>query len=102
MPVRLILTGIVSFKEHFKQFSVSFTVVRLIAHRQIDPKLFVYNALVMRKGVEACFAVISTHSALPYSAKSHFAGGKMDYGIIYASAAKGNCFGYFSYAVFIP
>ena len=85
-----------------KQFSVGFAVIRLIAHRKIDPKLFVDDALVMRKSVETGLAVISAHSALPYSAKSHLAGGKVDYSVVYTSAAKGNAVGDLFYAALIP
>ena len=51
--------------------------VRLISHRQVDPCLFVYNALVMGKGFEAFLTVIASHTAFPETAEWHFAGGEV-------------------------
>ena len=62
--------------------------VGLVSHRQIQPRLFIYNAFLMSKRIKSYFPVICPHTAFPKPAKSHFAGGEMNNGIIDASAAK--------------
>ena len=52
--------------------------VRLIPHRQVDPGFFVYDALVMGKGLEAFLAVIASHTAFTEAAEWHFAGGEVN------------------------
>ena len=47
-----------------------------------------YAALV-RKRIEAFFAVVAAHAALPYAAERQHGGGKMDYGIVHAATAEG-------------
>lgn len=56
--------------------------VRLIPHWQVDPGLFVYNALVMGKGFEAFLAVIASHTAFTEAAEWHFAGSEVNDHII--------------------
>ena len=65
--------------------------VRLIPHWQVDPGLFVYNALVMGKGFEAFLAVIASHTALSNTAKAHYTRCQMDNSIIDTAAAKAQC-----------
>lgn len=60
----------------------------LIAHGKIQPGLFIYNALFMRKDIKACLSVIGAHSAFPKAAEAHLAGGQVDNSIIDASAAE--------------
>ena len=62
--------------------------VRLIPHRQVDPCLFVYNALVMGKGFEAFLTVIASHTAFPETAEWHFAGGEVNDHIIDTATAE--------------
>lgn len=62
--------------------------VGLVAHGQVDPQLFVYDALIVGEGLKACFAVVGTHAALPEAAEAHLAGGQMDDGVIDAAASE--------------
>jgi hypothetical protein len=62
--------------------------VRLITHRQINPCFFIYNALIMREGLESFLSVIASHTAFPEAAKRHFAGGKVDDHIVDTAAAE--------------
>lgn len=70
-------------------------LIRLIAHRQIEPGLFVYDAFIMGKGIKAVLTVVSAHPAFSEAAEAHFAGGQVDDGIIDAAAAKAAGGGYF-------
>lgn len=70
--------------------------VRLIPHRQVDPCLFVYNALVMGKGFEAFLTVIASHTAFPETAEWHFAGGEVNDHIIDTATAEATFRGDFS------
>lgn len=69
------------------QFIVK-AAVGLIAHGKVKPGFFVYNALVVGKGLKSVFSVIRTHSALAEAAEAHFACGEVNNGIVNASAAK--------------
>ena len=60
----------------------------LIAHRQIEPCLFVYDTLVVSESIKADLPVVGSHAALAETAESHFCGGEMDDGIVDASSAK--------------
>ena len=62
--------------------------VRLIPHWQVDPGLFVYNALVMGKGFEAFLAVIASHTAFTEAAEWHFAGGEVNDHIVDTATAE--------------
>ena len=62
--------------------------VRLIPHRQVDPGFFVYDALVMGKGLEAFLAVIASHTAFTEAAEWHFAGGEVNDHIIDTATAE--------------
>lgn len=62
--------------------------VRLITHRQINPCFFIYNALIMREGLESFLSVIASHTAFPEAAERHFAGGKVDDHIVDTAAAE--------------
>ena len=44
--------------------------VGLIAHGQVQPGFFIYNALIMGEGVEAGLSVISSHAAFPQILRS--------------------------------
>ena len=59
----------------------------MIAHGQINPRLFIDYALIVRKVRKAVFAVIRAHSALAETAEAHFAGGEVYYDVVYATAA---------------
>ena len=56
------------FQENMDQLIIN-PSVRLIPHRQVDPGFFVYNALVMGKGLEAFLAVIASHTAFTEAAE---------------------------------
>ena len=75
------------FQKEMDQLIVK-AAVRLIAHGKVYPGFFVYNALVVGKCLEPVFSVVRAHSAFAKAAESHFARGKMNDGIINASAAK--------------
>ena len=45
--------------------------IGLVAHGQVNPGLFVHDALVVGEGIEARLAVVGTHAALPYAAEAH-------------------------------
>ena len=53
------------FQENMDQLIIN-PPVRLIPHWQVDPGLFVYNALVMGKGFEAFLAVCNILDLLIY------------------------------------
>ena len=80
---------------------VKFTLIRLIAHRQIKPSLFINYRFMMRECVKADLAVIRAHSALSYTAKAHLACGKVDYHVVDTSAAVGKLCGDSLYMLFI-
>ena len=69
--------------------------VGLIAHRQIQPGLLVHDTFVMGKCIKSGFPVVSAHAALTEAAEAHLACGKVDDGIIDASAAEAAQRGYF-------
>ncbi len=75
------------FQEEAHHFIVK-SPIWLIAHRQVNPCLFIYNALIMRKRIKSDLSVISAHSTFSKSPKSHFCCGKMNDRIIDTSAAK--------------
>ena len=83
------------FQEHPDKLFVQF-LIWLIPHRKIEPCLFINDALVVCKGIEAVFSVIRSHAALSEAAESHFAGGKMDDRIVDTSAAETALGDYFS------
>ena len=62
--------------------------IRLIPHRQVDPGFFVYDALVMGKGLEAFLAVIASHTAFTEAAEWHFAGGEVNDHIVDTATAE--------------
>ena len=80
---------------------IEFTVVRLIAHRQVEPCFFVNNGFCMRKSVKSGFAVICAYAAFADAAKTHAACCKMNYDVIYTAAAKGGFIGYAANVGFI-
>ena len=61
--------------------------IRLITHRQIKPCFFIYDAFIVGEGIEAFFSVLRAHSAFAEAAEAHFAGGKVDDGVVDASPA---------------
>ncbi len=75
--------------------------IRLIPHRQVNPGLFVYNALVMGKGFEAFLAVIASHTAFSEAAEWHFAGGEVNDHIINTATAEAAPGSYFLGGFFI-
>ena len=84
-----------------QKFCIKTSVVRLISHRQIEPRFFIKDALCMGKRIKACLAVVCTHTALSDPAEAHFAGGKMNYNIVYTTAAEGNARGDIVYIPFV-
>lgn len=62
--------------------------VRLIPHRQIEPSLFIYDALVVGECIKADLSVVSAHAAFAETAKAHLRGGEVDDSIVDASSAK--------------
>ncbi len=62
--------------------------VGLIAHGQVQPGFFVYNALIMGEGVKAGLSVISSHTAFAKSSEAHFCGGQVDDGVVDTSSAE--------------
>ena len=62
--------SIVLFQEKANQPVVPIAV-RLIPHRQIDPSLFIHDALVVGEGVESGLSVISAHAAGPDPSETH-------------------------------
>ena len=62
--------------------------VRLISHRQIDPRLFIYDTLVMGECIKSCFPVIATHAALAESSEWHLACSQMNDSVVDASSAE--------------
>ena len=76
-----------SFQEKPYQLLVEL-VVRLVAHRQVQPSLLVHDALVMGECVKSSLAMVGSDAALPEAAKSHMAGGQMDDGVVDAAAAE--------------
>ncbi len=62
--------------------------IRLVAHGQVQPGLFIYDTLFVGEGVKSGFPMISPHPAFPKAAEAHFAGGKVDDGVVDAAAAE--------------
>ena len=87
LPNRLKLLS--SFQKHMQKLFKKLAFEWLIAHRQIYPRLFINDGLIVRKGVEARLAVIRAHAALADAAKAHFAGGQMDDHVIDTAATVG-------------
>ena len=54
------------FQEEAHHFIVK-SPIWLIAHRQVNPCLFIYNALIMRKRIKSDLSVISAHSTFSIS-----------------------------------
>ena len=75
------------FQENMDQLIIN-PSVRLIPHRQVDPGFFVYDALVMGKGLEAFLTVIASHTAFPETAEWHFAGGEVNDHIVDTATAE--------------
>ena len=75
------------FQENMDQLIIN-PSVRLIPHRQVDPGFFVYDALVMGKGLEAFLAVIASHTAFTEAAEWHFAGGEVNDHIVDTATAE--------------
>lgn len=75
--------------------------IRLVTHRQIQPGLFIYDALIMRKGIKSILSVIGAHSTFAKTSKAHFACGKVNDGIIDASASESAPGDYFTGKCFI-
>ena len=67
----------------FSPFSIG-----LIPHREIDPCLFVHDALIVCECIESCLAVVSAHTAFSEAAEAHLRGGKVDDGVVDAAAAE--------------
>ena len=67
-----------------KQFLMELPV-GLIAHGKIQPGLFVHNAFGVGESEKTGFSVVGSHAAVTETAKSHFAGGQMDDGIVDAA-----------------
>ena len=60
--------------------------IGLVAHGEVDPCLLIYNALIVGESVKAFFPVAGAHPAFSEASESHLAGGKVDDGVIDASA----------------
>lgn len=60
----------------------------LIAHGQIYPGLFVYDAFVMAERFEACFAVVRARAARAEPAEGKVGRGKVNDRIVDATAAE--------------
>ncbi len=84
-----------------KQFLMELPV-GLIAHGKIQPGLFVHNALGVGESEKTGFSVVGSHAAFTETAKSHFAGGQMDDGIVDAASAKATVSGDIAGCFFIP
>ena len=87
------------FQENMDQLIIN-PSVRLIPHRQVDPGFFVYDALVMGKGLEAFLAVIASHTAFTEAAEWHFAGGEVNDHIVDTATAEATLRGDFSQMAF--
>lgn len=61
---------------------IQFAPIGLIAHRQIEPRLFIHDRLIAGEGMETVLAVIRAHTALAHTAKAHGAGGKVDHHVV--------------------
>ena len=63
-------------------------IVRLIPHRQVKPRFFVYDALLMGKCIKSVLTVVRAHAGGAYAAKSHIGGRKVDNHVVDTAAAK--------------
>ena len=75
--------------------------IGLVAHGKIQPGLFVHNTFIMGESIKSGLPVISAHAAFSEPAKSHLACGKVDDGVIDASAAEAAQGGYFLHRIFV-
>ena len=65
----------------------------MVTEGQIKPRGLGEHGLVVREGIEARFTVVRTHAAFANAAKTHFARGEVDYGVVYTTTAKGKPIG---------
>lgn len=72
-----------------QQLSVYSSVIGLVAHRQVHPRLLIHDALGVGEDVEALLAVVSAHAALTNASEAHLTGGQMDDGVVDAATAVG-------------
>ena len=75
------------FQEKMQKLFVELTFVRLIAHRQVEPRFFVDDGFVVRERIKAGFAVVSAHAAFADAAEAHFARREMNDDVVDATAA---------------
>ena len=88
------------FQEKTYQLFTPFPI-GLIPHREIDPCLFVHDALIVAECVKSGLAVVSAHAAFPKAAETHLRGGKVDDGVIDAAAAEAAARGHFPCSLFV-
>ena len=79
-----------SAQKNMKQFFVTFAMVGLVTHGQIQPGFFIHDTLVMGKCIKTGFSVVASHTAFSHTAEAHFGSGKVNNGIIDAAASIGN------------
>lgn len=66
--------------------------IRLISHGEIEKRLFIDDALIVREGLEPRLAVIRAQSALLKSAERHVGSRQMNDHVVDAAAAKAEFF----------
>lgn len=88
---RAIARALFSLHKHLYYSKLPFAV-REVAHGEVYLGGFMDYAALVRKRIEAFFAVVAAHAAFPYAAERQRGGGKMDYGIVHAAPAEGAAF----------
>ena len=75
------------FQEHSYKFVFPIGV-RLVAHSDVEPCVFLYHRFCVAECLERLFAVVAAHAAVANSAKWQIGGGYMYDCIVYAAASK--------------
>ena len=72
-----------------QQLGVQLALVRLVAHGQIQPGLFIHDGFEVGEGFEAFSAVVRAHAAFTNAAKAHGACCKVNDHVVDATTAIG-------------
>ena len=65
-----------------------FRCIRLVAHIQIHPGLFIYDTAQMGKFFKTVLAMVAAHAAFAHTTERHLGGCQVDDGIVDAAASE--------------
>ena len=75
------------FRKNFTHFLI-YLPIWLIPHRKIDPRLLIYDTLIVGECIKTDLPMVSAHATFTEAAEAHFCGGKVDDGVVDASSAE--------------